>query len=154
MKRILDSVRSVFRRGDDDGDRRAVPRVVVAAPARLLASITRDGEKVIASTVNVRVAGLALAVPPLDRPISKDDRLQITLDLHPLGTVELFGLVRRVEDAEYGGRPGQVLAVTIVEIGHLERALYLEYIGTRGREKVLAGDRQQQGAPESSKATP
>jgi hypothetical protein len=141
MRRILDSLRSLFGRGDDD-DRRSAPRAVVAAPAHLLAGVTRDGRKVIAATLNLSAAGLALAIPSRDawaRPVSTGDRLQIALDLYPLGTVELTGQVRRVEGAEEGVLSGQVLAVRIVQMGHLERALYLQYLGTRGWERAAAG---------------
>lgn len=141
LRRILDSILSLFGRGDDD-DRRSAPRAVVASPSRMLAGVTHDGRKAVAATLNLSAAGLALAVPSLDawgRPVSKGDRLRIALDLYPLGTVELVGLVRRVEDTEEGGRPGQVLAVKIVQMGHLERSLYLEYLGTRGWERAAAG---------------
>jgi hypothetical protein len=147
MKKILRLIRSLFEREPDD--RRSAARVVVAAPARLLAGLSLDGQKIVAATVNLSAAGLAVVVPSPHigtRPISKDDRLRITLDLHPLGIVEMIGLVRRVEGAEEGVRYGHVLALKIVQIGHLERALYLEYLGTRGWESVTAAGERRDGA--------
>jgi len=66
--------------------------------------------------------------------------LKILLDLHPLGTVEMDGLVARVEAMEEGERSGYLLGLKITEMSNDDRALYLEYIGTRGWERVLSGN--------------
>jgi hypothetical protein len=66
--------------------------------------------------------------------------LKVALDLHPLGTVEMEGLVARVEAAGGEETPGHVLGVKITRMGDGDRALYLQYIGTEGWERVLSGN--------------
>jgi hypothetical protein len=48
--------------------------------------------------------------------------------------------VIRVERAGEAGRPGYILGVRITGMSGGDRALYLEYIGTRGWERVLSGN--------------
>lgn len=49
------------------------------------------------------------------------------------------GLVVRVERAGEGEQPGYVLGVRITRMDHGDRALYLQYIGANGWERVSAG---------------
>jgi PilZ domain len=133
----------------------AAPRFVVALPARLLLSISHDEEaaggsphqKLIGSTQNISASGVAVVVPSLyvgNRPVSEGGAVRITLDLHPQGTVEIGGVVVRHEALEDGERPAHhLLGVRITKMSHGDRALYLEYIGAKGWERVLAGDDRQ-----------
>lgn len=144
MGRILSSLKSIVRR-TPEAEERPAPRLVVSVPARLLMSLSRgDGsQRVVAATLNVSASGLAVLVPDLyvgNRPVVEGARLKTTLDLHPLGTVGMEGLVARVEPSGEEGQPGHILGVRITEMGESDRALYLHYIGTNGWESVLSGN--------------
>ena len=153
VKRFLRTILSP-RRAPARADE-AAPRFVVALPARLLLSIsheedTTDGSarsKLIGSTENISASGAAVIVPSLyvgSRAISEGCAVRITLDLHPSGTVEMSGVVVRHEALEDSERPGHyLLGVRITKMSHSDRALYLEYIGAKGWERVLAGDDRQ-----------
>lgn len=124
--RILDSVKSLLRR-PPVAEEQPAPRFVVSVPARLLTSLSHAGGpgKVVAATVNISASGLAILVPNLyvgTRPVGEGSELKITLDLHPLGTVEMKGLVVRVETAGEGERTGHVLGVRITRMGEGDRA--------------------------------
>jgi hypothetical protein len=66
--------------------------------------------------------------------------LRITLDLHPFGTVDMDGLVAHVEAAAGEHAPVHILGVRISHMSEDDRALYLQYIGTKGWESVLSGN--------------
>lgn len=141
MGRFLDSISSLLRR-TPEAEERPAPRFVVSAPARLLLSLSREGghDKLIAATTNISASGLAVLVPHLyigTLPVSEGSRLRITLDLHPLGTVVMETVVARVEAAG-GEGPGHILGMRITAMSEDDRALYLQYIGTRGWENVLS----------------
>lgn len=153
MKRFLRTILS-SRRAPARADE-AAPRFVVALPARLLLSISHEEEpagggappKLIGSTENISASGVAVILPSLyvgNRAIGEGGALRITLDLHPSGTVEMSGVVVRHEALEDSERPGHhLLGVRITKMNPNDRATYLEYIGTRGWERVLAeGDSQ------------
>jgi len=150
MVRILATLRSLLRR-TPAADEQAAPRFVVSTPAHLVVGIADaramhsagTGRKLIGGTHNISASGLAVLVPSLDtgsRAIMEGTELKILLDLHPLGTVEMDGLVARVEAMEEGERSGYLLGLKITEMSNDDRALYLEYIGTRGWERVLSGN--------------
>jgi hypothetical protein len=152
VKRFLRTILSPRRAPAQSAE--AAPRFVVALSARLLLSISHDEEaaggstsqKLIASTQNISASGVAVIVPSLyvgNRPVGEGGAVRITLDLHPLRTVELRGLVVRVEAISEGERPGHLLGVKITGMSNDDRALYLEYIGARGWERILAGDDSQ-----------
>ena len=117
MGRILGSIKSLLRRAPE-ADEQPAPRFVVCVPARLLLSLSHDSSpgKVIASTVNISASGLAVLVPHLyvgSHRLSEGDGLQLTLDLHPLGTVEMTGLVARVEATQEVESPECLLGVIV-----------------------------------------
>jgi hypothetical protein len=152
VKRFLRTVLSLRRAPAPAAE--PAPRFVVALPARLLLSITHDEEaasgttpqKLIGSTHNISASGVAVILPSLDvghRAVGEGGAVRVTLDLHPLRTVELRCLVLRVEAITEGEQPGHLLGLKIVGMSNDDRALYLEYIGTRGWERVLAGDDNQ-----------
>lgn len=141
---ILESIKTLLRRSPE-ADERPAPRFVVSVPARLLISLSHAGgaDRVVAATVNISASGLAVLVPHLyvgTRPAGEGSELKITLDLHPLGTVEMEGLVSRVEAAGDEQPPGHILGVKITRMSDGDRALYLQYIGTKGWEGVLSGN--------------
>lgn len=114
VRRIIDSIRSLLRR-TPGADEQATPRFVVAAPARLLAGITDGaaaqsagtGRKLIGSTHNISAGAIAVLVTSLDMGshlIAEGSALRVALDLHPLGTVEMDGLMVGVEAARKAGR--------------------------------------------------
>jgi hypothetical protein len=130
-----------LRRTPEAGEQ-AAPRFVVSVPARLLLSLSHEGGigKLVAATTNISASGLAVLVPHLyigTLPVSEGGRLRITLDLHPLGTVGMEAVVARVEAAG-GEGPGHILGVRITAMSEDDRALYLQYVGTRGWENVLS----------------
>jgi PilZ domain len=144
MGRILDSIRSFMRR-TPEAEEQPAPRFGVSVHARLLLSLSHaDGPgKVIASTLNISASGLAVLVPDRyvdTRPVTEGSGLRITLDLHPFGTVEMDGLVARVEAAAGEQAPVHILGVKITHMSEDDRALYLQYIGTKGWESVLSGN--------------
>lgn len=151
MKRFLRTILSSRRAPPRPIE--AAPRFVVAVPARLLLSISHEEEtggstprKLVGSTHNISASGVAVIVASLyvgNRPVTEGGAVRITLDLHPLGTVEVRGRVARVEAFSEGERPGHLLGVKITDMSNDDRALYLEYIGTRGWERVLVGDKGQ-----------
>lgn len=144
MGRILKSIKSLLQR-TPEADEQPAPRFVVSVPARLLLSLTHasGSEKVIAATLNISASGLAVLLPHLyvgTRQVREGTGLKITLDLHPLGTVEMDGVVARVQAAGEDETPGHVLGVKITRMSDDARALYLQYLGTRGWENVLSGN--------------
>lgn len=144
MGRILDSIKSLLRRTPEAAEQ-AAPRFVVCVPARLLLSLSHNSSpgKVIASTQNISASGLAVLVPHLyvgSHRLTEGEELKISLDLHPLGTVEMEGRVARVEATSEEGSAGHILGVRITGMSAGDRALYLQYIGTKGWERVLSGN--------------
>lgn len=148
MKRALRAVLSLLRRKRADPN--VAPRFVVALHARLLISMTHSpdkgdenlGKKIIGSTKNITVSGIAIIVPSVyigGREVTNGSTVRITLDLHPMGLIQLTGVVMRHELVEEEDEQIEhLLGVKITEMSPDDRALYLEYIGTRGWESVEA----------------
>ena len=148
MKRALQSVLSLLRRKKAGPN--VAPRFVVALSARLLISMTHShdkgdensGKKIIGSTRNISVSGIAIIVPSVyigGREVTNGSTVRITLDLHPMGLIQLTGVVMRHELVEEEDEQIEhLLGVKITEMNPDDRALYLEYIGTRGWESIKA----------------
>lgn len=125
---------------------------VVSIPARLLVSISpesaarRSGgpsQTLIGATQNISESVLAVLVPSVNLgngPISEGGELFLTLELHPLGVVEMSCLVAGIEKVTKGEEESYLLGLKITRMSADGHALYLEYIGTYGWEKVLAGN--------------
>jgi len=124
---------------------------VVAVPARLLVSISpesaaRSGgpsQTLIGATQNISesvLAVLASSVELGNGPISEGDELFVTLELHPLGIVEMSCLVAGIEKVTKGEEESYLLGLKITRMSADGHALYLEYIGTPGWAKVLDGN--------------
>jgi hypothetical protein len=151
----LNSVKRIFRAFLPSRRTGASPQgvphyFVVSIPARLLLSITFNddstaysGKKLIASTQSISESGLIAIVATLSagtRSLSEGDELQVTLDLHPLGLVEMNCLVVRLNDVTEDEELSYLLGLKITMMRPNDRALYIEYLGTHGWEKVLAGN--------------
>src|SRR3954462_4583744 len=100
--------------------------LVVSVPARLLLSITFNedsaadsGKKLIGSTQNISESGLNVTITTLNagtRPISEGDELRVTLDIHPLGAVEMNCLVAYLSELTEGEGPGYLLGLKITKM--------------------------------------
>jgi hypothetical protein len=140
--KIKDVLRGLFRRLGEET--RSAPRFVAHASARLVLRLTREDAKgsanhLFGGTLNISETGLAVLVPSSavgSHLISEGDELQAALDIHPLGVVMMRCEVARVGRLERSVGFNTVLGLKITEMNHKDRALYLEYIGTRGWEGV------------------
>jgi len=140
--RFKDAVSRLFRRPQEEPA--VAPRFVAHVSARLVLRLTFESaggraDHLFGGTMNISETGVAVLVPsPAVGPhlIKVGDEFQATLDIYPLGVVTMRCQVARVEGPERAEGFDTVLGLKITEMGHRDRALYLEYIGTRGWEGV------------------
>lgn len=140
--RIKDAVLRLFRRPSDEF--RDAPRFVAHASARLVLRLSLESaggsaQHLFGGTLNIGEMGVAVLVPSPavgSHLITEGDELQAALDIHPLGVVMMRCQMARVRRLERPVGFNTMLDLKIAEMGHKDRALYLEYIGTQGREGV------------------
>ena len=140
-----DMIRRLFRRPADEPE--VAPRLVAHINARLVLrlSVERDGgdnHQIVGGTLNISETGLAVVIPSLAdgaRLITEGSELQVTLDIYPQGVVRMQCTVVRIEPLEQADEFNKILGLKITQMSHADRALYLEYIGTLGWERVLSG---------------
>lgn len=91
--------------------------------------------------MNISETGPTVLTPSLaagTHLITEGSELQVALDIYPQGVVTMRCLVVRIERLEQADG-FNMLGLRITQMNHADRALYLEYIGTHGWERVLAG---------------
>jgi hypothetical protein len=152
---MLDAVKRIFRAAPASRRTPTQPQTalsfVVSLSTRLLLSISPDsaapneafGQKLIGTTRNISESSLVVVVPTLQAGqhiISESSEVRVALDLHPLGLVEMNCLVVLLNEQIEGEGPDYLLSLKIRKMSTKDRALYIEYLGTYGWEKVSAGN--------------
>lgn len=140
VKGALRSVLSFFRRSR--GDQSSAPSIYIALPARLLIDSPRGESSSIQTvncmTLNISEGSLVLVIPPERAgvpPVAKGEKLQVSLDLLPRGTVQMYVRVIDRELMKGGQDPSSLLSVRITRMSPGDRALYLKYVGVRALRK-------------------
>ena len=143
MKDTLRSILTLFRHSGSEYI--PAPQFEVALPACVLLNNPQDesanSRAVRCETLTISEGGLALVIPTAQAggvAAVKGETLRITLNLITLGTVRMYVMVLSQELVERGNESACLLRVRITGMSPRDRALYLEYIGTRGSQKSLA----------------
>lgn len=145
--KMKDMIRRFFRRSAHGAH--VAPRFVAHVNTRLVLrlSLERPGggndQHLIGGTLNISETGLAVLTPTLAAGadlITEGSELRVTLDIYPQGVVTMRCVVVRIERLEQDDEFNNILGLRITQMSHADRALYLEYIGTRGWESVLTGN--------------